>query len=77
MRDSLTDSPSAFNQLNAVIGGDADSIYLVVADLGANSGEGLDFINGYTFLERFYFVFDSGNDSVGFAITPFTHATTN
>ena len=77
MRDSLTDSPSAFNQLNAVIGGDADSIYLVVNDIGSNEGEGLDFINGYTFLERFYFVFDSGNDSVGFAITPFTHATTN
>ena len=37
MHDSLTDSPSAFNQLNAVIGGDADSIYLVVADLGAGT----------------------------------------
>ena len=77
MRDSLTDSPSAFNQLNAVIGGDADSIYLVVADLGANSGEGLDFINGYTFLERFYYVYDSANSQVGFATTSFTTATTN
>ena len=77
MRDSQTDSPSAFNQLNAVIGGDADSIYLVVADLGANSGEGLDFINGYTFLERFYYVYDSANSQVGFATTSFTTATTN
>ena len=62
---------------NTLIGGDVDGIYLIVADIGTPSGEGLDFIDGYTFLERFYFVFDSGNDSVGFAITPFTHATTN
>ena len=77
MRDSLTDSPSAFNQLNAVIGGDADSIYLVVNDIGSNSGEGLDFINGYTFLERFYYVYDVANAQVGFATTEFTDATTN
>ena len=77
MHDSLTDSPSAFNQLNAVIGGDADSIYLVVNDIGSNSGEGLDFINGYTFLERFYYVYDSANAQVGFATTSFTTATTN
>ncbi|KAI0046631.1 aspartic peptidase A1 [Auriscalpium vulgare] len=63
--------------LNTAIGGSASSIYLVVNDLGSNSGEGLDFINGYTFLERFYSVFDTTNKRVGFATTSFTTATTN
>lgn len=36
--------------LNADIGGDAKSIYLIVGDLGTASGQGLDFINGYAFL---------------------------
>ncbi|KAI1786220.1 acid protease [Ganoderma leucocontextum] len=63
--------------LNTVIGGDADSIYLVTANLGSPSGEGLDFIDGYTFLERFYYVYDSANSRVGFATTAFTYATTN
>ncbi|KAJ7675325.1 aspartic peptidase domain-containing protein [Mycena rosella] len=56
--------------LNTAIGGTASSIYLVVADWGSNSGEGLDFINGYAFLERFYSVFDTANKRVGFATTP-------
>ncbi|PSR75643.1 hypothetical protein PHLCEN_2v8934 [Hermanssonia centrifuga] len=63
--------------LNTAIGGQADSIYLIVGDLGTESGEGLDFINGQSFLERFYLVFDSGNSQVGLATTPFTDATTN
>jgi cathepsin E len=63
--------------LNADIGGTAGSIFLVTADLGSNSGEGLDFINGFAFLERFYSVFDTANNRVGFATTPFTTATTN
>ncbi|CDO77369.1 hypothetical protein BN946_scf184787.g18 [Trametes cinnabarina] len=63
--------------LNTAIGGDADSIYLVVADLGSDSGEGLDFIDGFTFLERFYYVWDVENTRVGFATTEFTDATTN
>ncbi|KAI0649653.1 aspartic proteinase precursor [Trametes meyenii] len=63
--------------LNTAIGGDADSVYLIVADLGSNSGEGLDFIDGLTFLERFYNVWDVANARVGFATTEFTHATTN
>ncbi|OJT05192.1 Polyporopepsin [Trametes pubescens] len=63
--------------LNTAIGGDADSIYLIVADLGSNSGEGLDFIDGFTFLERFYNVWDVANAQVGFATTSFTDATTN
>ncbi|KAH0591103.1 Polyporopepsin [Termitomyces sp. J132] len=63
--------------LNTAIGGSASSIYLIVSDMGANTGSGLDFINGYAFLERFYTVFDTGNKRIGFATTPFTTATTN
>ncbi|KAM5546215.1 hypothetical protein V8D89_000341 [Ganoderma adspersum] len=63
--------------LNSAIGGDADSVFLIVNDIGSISGEGLDFIDGMTFLERFYYVFDIANSRVGFATTPFTDATTN
>nr|AHA86292.1 aspartic protease 2 [Leucoagaricus gongylophorus] len=63
--------------LNSAIGGNANSVYLIVGDIGTPSGEGFDFVNGYAFLERFYSVFDSANGSVGFATTPFTTATTN
>ncbi|KAL5518792.1 hypothetical protein ACEPAH_475 [Sanghuangporus vaninii] len=63
--------------LNTAIGGNTNSVYLIVNDLGSNSGSGLDFINGFTFLERFYSVFDTANRRVGFATTPFTQATTN
>ncbi|GBE77560.1 Polyporopepsin [Sparassis crispa] len=63
--------------LNTYIGGTSGDIYLVVNDIGTPSGEGLDFINGYTFLERFYSVFDTGNSRVGFATTSYTAATTN
>ena len=63
--------------LNSLIGGTSGDIYLVVNDIGTPSGSGLDFINGYTFLERFYSVFDTTNGSVGLATTPFTTATTN
>jgi len=63
--------------LNTAIGGNANSIYLIVNSMGSNIGSGLDFINGYAFLERFYSVFDSGNSQVGFAYTPYTYATTN
>jgi cathepsin E len=63
--------------LNADIGGKAGDIYLIVGNFGSNSGQGLDFINGYAFLERFYSVFDTTGHRVGFATTPFTTATTN
>ncbi|KAH9065697.1 aspartic peptidase A1 [Lactarius vividus] len=63
--------------LNTLIGGVSTRIYLIVNDLGSPSGQGLDFINGYTFLERFYSVFDTTNNRVGFATTSFTTATTN
>lgn len=63
--------------LNTAIGGTASSIYLIVGDLGSPSGEGLDFIMGQSFLERFYSVYDTSNGRVGLATTPFTSATTN
>ncbi|KAJ7078663.1 acid protease [Mycena epipterygia] len=63
--------------LNSTLGGTADKIYLITADLGSNSGSGLDFIDGFGFLQRFYSVFDTTNSQVGFATTSFTDATTN
>ncbi|KIM81488.1 hypothetical protein PILCRDRAFT_71813, partial [Piloderma croceum F 1598] len=63
--------------LNSVLGGTSGSIYLIVGDIGTNSGAGLDFINGYAFLERFYSVFDTSNSRVGFATTAQTTATSN
>ncbi len=64
-------------QLNTAIGGTPGNIYLVINDVGTPTGSGLDFIDGMTFLERFYYVFDSGNNRVGLAETQFTHADTN
>ncbi|KAM6496767.1 aspartic peptidase A1 [Amanita muscaria] len=64
--------------LNSVIGGSSSSIYLIVADMGTPTvGKGLDFINGQKFLERFYTVYDTANKQIGFAITPYTTATSN
>ncbi|KAF8846105.1 acid protease [Paxillus ammoniavirescens] len=63
--------------LNTYIGGTSTSIYSIVNNLGTPSGEGLDFINGQSFLERFYSVFDTTNSRVGFATTAYTTATTN
>jgi cathepsin E len=63
--------------LNTFIGGISTRIYLIVNDLGTPSGQGLDFINGYTFFERFYSVLDTTNKRIGLATTSFTHATTN
>ncbi|RPD56618.1 acid protease [Lentinus tigrinus ALCF2SS1-6] len=63
--------------LNTAIGGEPDAVYLIVNDLGALGGSGLDFINGMTFLERFYHVYDSENNKAGFATTDHTYDTTN
>ncbi|KAI0263905.1 acid protease [Gloeopeniophorella convolvens] len=63
--------------LNSQLGGTEDDIYLVVSDLGSPSGQGLDFINGFAFLQRFYSVFDVTNSQVGLATTAFTDAETN
>jgi hypothetical protein len=63
--------------MNSALGGEAGSIYLIVSDIGSNSGSGLDFINGFGWLQRYYAVFDTTNSQVGIATTPNTDATTN
>jgi pepsin A len=63
--------------LNTDIGGSSNNIYLVINDIGPGSGPGLNFINGYSFLQRFYSVFDTTNHRVGFATTSSTSAVSN
>ncbi|KAG9307905.1 aspartic peptidase domain-containing protein [Chiua virens] len=63
--------------LNTAIGGSSSGIYLIISDIGTPSGSGINFINGYTFLERYYSVFDTTNNQIGFASTAYTQATTN
>ncbi|KAL4244017.1 peptidase A1 family protein [Abortiporus biennis] len=63
--------------LNSVIDGDPDSIYSIIGNLGSNSGQGFDFVNGMTFLERYYSVYDTTNRRVGLATTSNTFAETN
>jgi len=63
--------------LNSTLGGDTSKIYLVVGDIGNNSGSGLDFIDGFVFLQRFYSVYDTTNSRLGIAKTQYTNATTN
>ncbi|PCH40297.1 acid protease [Wolfiporia cocos MD-104 SS10] len=63
--------------LNTQIGGESGKIYLVASNLGSESGQGLDFINGFAWLQRFYSVFDTTNAQVGLANTQYTDATTN
>ena len=73
----MTDAILTQRALNTAIGGNANSVYLIVGSIGTPTGEGLDFIDGYTFLERFYSVFDMSNNRVGFAGTQNTGSTTN
>ncbi|KAF5386467.1 hypothetical protein D9757_005902 [Collybiopsis confluens] len=61
--------------LNGNIGGAQGKIYLNA--VSTEPVNGLNFINGYVFLERYYTVFDTTNNRVGFAATSFTNATSN
>ena len=63
--------------LNTNIGGQEDSIYLAIIDIGTNRDGILDFMMGLPVLERLYTVFDSGNSRVGFATTQNTNAIIN
>ncbi|KAI0733299.1 aspartic peptidase domain-containing protein [Fomitopsis betulina] len=64
--------------LNSAIGGSDDYVYLLVQDVGFLSELlGLDFINGQTWLERYYFVYNSDSNQVGFATTSHTYDTSN
>ncbi|KAI0089618.1 aspartic peptidase A1 [Irpex rosettiformis] len=58
--------------LNEEIGGSADKVYLIVGDAGDNTPDGLRFINGQTFLERFYTTYDSTKNTFGIAETEYT-----
>ncbi|KAI0762221.1 aspartic peptidase domain-containing protein [Fomes fomentarius] len=68
-------------KFNAALGGTSEFVYLVMGDIGAflldNVEDGLNFVNGVAFLERFYYAYDFASDMVGFAATPFTNAHTN
>ncbi|KAJ6504591.1 acid protease [Mycena vitilis] len=63
--------------MNSTLGGSEDKIYLIFADIGDVGTGGLCFINGYSFLQRFYSVYDTTNSRVGYATTENTMATTN
>ena len=61
-------------------GGDPNLVYLVVNDLGTNSGQGFDFVNGQGFLyvSPFYFDLHLKNSLPGNISTPYsTSETTN
>ncbi|KAI0342231.1 acid protease [Trametopsis cervina] len=61
--------------LNEQIGGTDDRVYLVVNE--AELPDGLSFINGQVFLERFFHAYDSTSKLFGIAPTAHTFATTN
>ncbi|KAJ7673515.1 aspartic peptidase domain-containing protein [Mycena rosella] len=64
--------------MNDSLGVPSNKFCLIFADMGnVNVGDGLCFINGFTFLQRFYSVYDVSNSQVGFATTQYTQATTN
>ncbi|KAG1742328.1 acid protease [Suillus paluster] len=63
--------------LNSILGGNDGQIYLIVSDLGSSFGSGLDFINGFGWLQRFYTVYDTGKKQLGIATTAYTDADTN
>ncbi|KAG0704600.1 acid protease [Suillus ampliporus] len=60
---------------NTAWGGQAGVQYGVIINMGANSGEGLDFIIGQKFMEKYYAVFDTDDNRVGFAYTDHTFST--
>ncbi|KAJ7486180.1 aspartic peptidase domain-containing protein, partial [Mycena galericulata] len=64
--------------MNSTLGASDDKICLIFADMGdIQVGDGLCFINGFTFLQRYYSVYDTTNRQVGIAPTQYTMATTN
>jgi cathepsin E len=49
---------------------------MFLPQLGSDNA-GFDFVLGYTFLERFYSVYDAEGGRVGLATTEFTNAVVN
>ncbi|KAF7320994.1 Peptidase A1 domain-containing protein [Mycena chlorophos] len=63
---------------NTTLGGEADKNYLAFASMGKMGNEpGLQFINGYAFLQRFYSAYDTTNCRLGMAMTAHTMDETN
>ncbi|KAH9931673.1 uncharacterized protein BXZ73DRAFT_101586 [Epithele typhae] len=60
-----------------MLGGSADKIYVVIGDFAHNGGSGLEFINGFTFLQWFYSKYDTANSRIRLAPTVFTKEETN
>ncbi|GBE89461.1 Polyporopepsin [Sparassis crispa] len=54
---------------NTAWGGEEDLRYGYIGPIGYVSGTGMDFILGMKFLQRYYSVFDTTNNRVGFAYT--------
>ncbi|KAH9885230.1 aspartic proteinase from Irpex Lacteus [Cubamyces lactineus] len=63
--------------LNTAIGGTTDKLYLIIGDGGVFTPTGINFVNGMTFLERFYAVFNSTDNTIGLANTAYTNSTIN
>lgn len=67
--------------LNTAIGGARDAYYSIIQYGGSNTKIGsvpnAGFVLGVTFLERFYTVFDTTNNRIGLATTPYTYANVN
>ncbi|KIK68762.1 hypothetical protein GYMLUDRAFT_733420 [Collybiopsis luxurians FD-317 M1] len=64
--------------LNTAIGGDPNKIYLIIASGGIDGGGQIPAcILGQSWLERWYSVYDTDSDMVGFIQTDVTNATTN
>ncbi|KAG2352561.1 aspartic peptidase domain-containing protein [Suillus spraguei] len=58
-------------------GGRTHIIYLVIKNIGTESGGGHDFVLGATFIQRFYVMLDRTRSCIGFAKTDYTYAITN
>ena len=63
--------------LNTNIGGQENSIYPAIIDIGTDRAGSLDFMMGIAVLERLCCVFDSGKQRLGLATTRFTNAIIN
>ena len=62
----LTPNAQTFpRQFNTLLGGDANKIYLIISEHLSLPGKDFGFVLGQTFMERFYFVFDTGKNRIG------------
>ncbi|KAH8818718.1 acid protease [Flagelloscypha sp. PMI_526] len=65
-------------RLNSMLNGEEGKIYLITSDLGTASSGGIDFINGFVWLQRYYTVYDwSDEGRIGIAPTEHTFDETN